>query len=69
VQYWAKPLPKGAAALYVLNTNTTHAKPITIALTKVREGATLGQKLSELLPFTAASSQGCAGQLASFGSA
>ena len=35
VQYWAKPLPQGAAALYILNTNTTHEKPVSIQLSKV----------------------------------
>lgn len=37
VQYWAKPLPNGDAALYVLNTNTTHAKTVSISLSTVFE--------------------------------
>ena len=37
VQYWAKPLPNGDAALYVLNTNTTHAKTVSISLNTIFE--------------------------------
>jgi len=35
LQYWAKPLANGAAALLVINTNASHAQPARIDLSKI----------------------------------
>ena len=35
VQFWSKPLPKGDVALFVLNTNATHEKAVSISLAEV----------------------------------
>ena len=43
VQYWAKPLEGGAAALLVINSNSTHAKEVSVALSTVM-GAWDGKK-------------------------
>ena len=46
VQMWAKPLPDGAAALYILNTNTTSTKTGSVALSKVLHWPTAEQPQS-----------------------
>lgn len=43
VQYWAKPLEGGAAALLVINTNSTHPKQVSVALSTLM-GAGGGKK-------------------------
>eukprot|EP01046_Picozoa_sp_COSAG06_P043535 COSAG06_NODE_5717_length_3308_cov_1.817700_2_plen_413_part_00 len=57
VQYWSKPLPGGAAALYVLNTNATHSKHVSIDLKTVLFGPPAGSAVAR----TGSSSGGSSG--------